>query len=226
MLGNMMQQPLLISSILEHAKNQYPAQEVVSRSVEGGIHRYSITALHQRSKQLANALLKLGVQPGDRVASLAWNTYRHMELYYATSGINAIIHTVNPRLFNEQIDFIINHAEDSVLFIDLSFVKNLEALLDNIPTVKTFIILTDREHMPKTTLPNALCYEEFIAPESMEHEWISFDENSAACLCYTSGTTGNPKGVLYSHRSTVLHALASCLPDALNLSVDGHHQAT
>ncbi len=220
MLGNMMQQPLLISSILQHANQQYPEQEIVSRQIEGGIHRYHIKDLNSRAKRLANALLKMGASPIDRIASLAWNTYRHMELYYATSGVGAIMHTVNPRLFNEQVEYIINHAEDRILFIDLTFVEKLEALQDKLTSVEAVIILTDRANMPDTRLPNPICYEELIAAEDDDFEWPSFDENAAACLCYTSGTTGNPKGVLYSHRSTVLHAMASCMPNALNLSSD------
>ncbi len=220
MLGNMMQQQLLISSILQHASRQFPNQQVVSRRVEGDIHRYTFRELANRAARLANALKKFGVKPGDRIASLAWNTYRHLELYYATSGIETIIHTVNPRLFNEQIDYIINHAEDRIVFTDLTFITTLEALGEKLPSIEAIVVFADRQNMPKSSLQNLICYEDFISNEPSHFDWPSFDENTAACLCYTSGTTGNPKGVLYSHRSTVLHAMASCMPNGLNLSSD------
>jgi acyl-CoA synthetase (AMP-forming)/AMP-acid ligase II len=220
MLGNMMNTPLLISAIFDYATDLHADQEIVSRRVEGDIHRYSYRDFGKRCGQLANALLDLGVDAGDRVATLAWNGYRHLEIYYAVSGLGAITHTVNPRLFSEQIDYIINHAEDSVVFVDLTFVSLLEEIVSKLPTVKHYVVLTDRRHMPDTTLPNAICYEELIAGKPAKVHWPVFDENTAACLCYTSGTTGNPKGVLYSHRSTVLHALASVIPNGLNMSRD------
>ncbi len=220
MFGNMMQQPLLISSILEHAARQHPTQQIVSRRVEGDIHRYDYQHLAKRSRQLANALQRLGASPGDRIGTLAWNGYRHMELYYATAGIGTITHTVNPRLFPEQVRYIVNHAEDSILFFDLSFDKLVAELQDQLPSVKHFVALCDPERMSEITVRDALNYERLVNQESDQFEWPSFDENTAASLCYTSGTTGNPKGVLYSHRSTVIHAVASCMPNALNLSED------
>jgi fatty-acyl-CoA synthase len=220
MLGNMMNTPLLISAIFDYATDLHADQEIVSRRVEGDIHRYSYRDFGKRCRQLTNALLGLGVKAGDRIATLAWNGYRHLEIYYAVSGLGAITHTVNPRLFSEQVDYIINHAEDSIVFVDLTFVSLLEEIIGRIPTVRHFVIMTDRRHMPDTKLPNVICYEELVAGKPDSVQWPVFDENAAACLCYTSGTTGNPKGVLYSHRSTVLHALASAIPNGLNMSRD------
>ena len=220
MLGNMMNTPLQISAIFDYATALHADQEIVSRRVEGDIHRYSYRDFGHRTCQLAHALQQLGVKAGDRIATLAWNGYRHLEIYYAVSGLGAITHTVNPRLFSEQIDYIVNHAEDSIVFVDLTFVPLLEELIGRLPTVKQYVVMTDRRHMPATTLPNAMCYEELLAGRPAQFRWPILDEHSAACLCYTSGTTGNPKGVLYSHRSTVLHALASAIPNGLNLSRD------
>ena len=223
MLGLMQSQPLLISNILEHAARHHPDTEIVSRTVEGGIHRYTYLDAGKRARKLANALGKSGVALGDRIATLAWNGYRHFELYYGISGIGAVMHTVNPRLFPEQIAWIANHAEDKALFFDLTFLPLVEAIAPLLTTCKTFVLMTDRAHMPdlskaETKVPNLQCYEEMIAPESDAFVWPEFDENTASSLCYTSGTTGNPKGALYSHRSTVIHALASALPDTLNCS--------
>jgi 3-(methylthio)propionyl---CoA ligase len=218
MLGNMMQQPLLISSILQQAKTLAPRAEIVSRRIEGDTHRYSYLDCHRRTCQLAQALRTLGVSSGDRIGTLAWNGYRHIELYYAISGIGAIVHTVNPRLFTQQIEYIVNHAEDSLLFVDLTFVPLLNELVGRIPSVRTIVLLCARADAPVDTRFEFLCYEELIAGLADEFAWPDFDEDTAACLCYTSGTTGDPKGVLYSHRSTVLHALASCVPNGLNLS--------
>jgi fatty-acyl-CoA synthase len=218
MLGNMMQQPLLISSILRQAKNLSPHAEIVSRRLEGDIHRYRYGDCYRRSCQLAHALRELGVQEGDRIATLAWNGYRHIEFYYAVSGLGAIVHTVNPRLFNAQIEYIINHAEDSVLFVDLTFVPLLNELIDRLPSVGTVVMMCAVEHAPIDANFKFVCYETLLENQPTEFDWPDFDENTAACLCYTSGTTGNPKGVLYSHRSTVIHALASCVPNGLNLS--------
>lgn len=215
MLGNMMSKPLLISSILTHAEQVHSKAEIVTRTVEGPIHRYTYTDAAKRTKQLANALNSMGVELGDRIATLAWNTHRHYETYYAISCIGAITHTINPRLFPEQIVYIANHAEDKVLFLDLTFVPLVEALQDKMGTIEKYVIMTDREHMPETTLPNVICYEELIAEESDQIVWPEFDENTAAGLCYTSGTTGNPKGALYSHRSTVLHTYAAAMPDSI-----------
>ena len=218
MLGNMMSQPLLISSILSHAEKVHSHSEIVTRTVEGPIHRYTYKDAAKRTKKTANALTKLGVKQGDRIASLAWNTYRHYEIYYAVSSMGAVMHTINPRLFAEQIIYIANHAEDKLLFLDLTFVPLVEALQDKLESIENYIIMTDRAHMPDTTLPNVICCEELIADEADTFEWLQFDENTAAGLCYTSGTTGNPKGALYSHRATVLHTYAAALPDSIGCS--------
>lgn len=219
LMGRMMSQPLLISSLIKHADRYYGNIEVVSRRVEGDIHRYTYSDCHKRSKQLANALNKLGVQMGDRVATLAWNGYRHLEAYYAVSGSGAVLHTVNPRLHPEQIAYIANHAEDLYLFFDLNFLPVVESVAPLCKTIKGFVMMCDRDRMPaETKIPNLMCYEDLIADCSDDYEWPLFDENSASSLCYTSGTTGNPKGALYSHRSTMLHSYASALPDALNVS--------
>lgn len=219
MNGQMMHMPLLISSLLVHAERHHPEQEIVSRRVEGDIHRETIAQLAARARKLANALAGLGIQRSERVATLAWNGYRHMEIYYAASGSGAILHTLNPRLHPDQVVYIADHAEDQVLFFDLSFLPLVEAIAGRTKTIKAFIAMTDREHMPAdTSIPNLLCYEELIAFQSEAYEWPQLDEQSACTLCYTSGTTGNPKGVLYSHRSTVLHTYGAALPDALNCS--------
>jgi 3-(methylthio)propionyl---CoA ligase len=218
MHGLMMKMPLMISSLIRHADQYHGDTEVVSRLAEGGIHRYTYTDAHRRARQLANALKALGVKPSDRVATVAWNTYRHFELYYGISGMGAICHTINPRLFPEQIAYIINHAEDSYVFLDVTFVPLAEKIAGQCKTVKGYVVMTDRAHMPQSKLPNVMCYEELIGAHSDALEWPTFDENTASSLCYTSGTTGNPKGVLFSHRSTVLHAFAAALPDALNLA--------
>ncbi|QIT57012.1 long-chain-fatty-acid--CoA ligase [Aquisalimonas sp. 2447] len=206
MRGMMMDRPLLISQIIEYAASNFPDQEVVSRTVEGDLHRYTYRDAARRSRQLAHALQKLGVHSTDRVATVAWNTYRHLEVYYATSGIGAICHTINPRLPADQFTYIVNHAEDKYVFVDLTFVPLLDKLKDHLPRVAGYVIMTDRAHMPETGLPNVHCYEDLIADQPTEFDWPEFDENTASSLCYTSGTTGNPKGVLYSHRSTVLHS--------------------
>ena len=214
-----MQPPLLISSLLIHAERHHGDQQVVSRRVEGDIHRCSYRELAARSRRMANALAALGVRFGDRVATLAWNGYRHMELYYAASGSGAVLHTLNPRLHPDQVVWIADHAEDQVLFFDLSFLPLVEAVASRVKTIKAFVLMSDRTHMPATsTIPNLLCYEELLNDASDDYTWPQFDENSASSLCYTSGTTGNPKGALYSHRSTVLHTCAAALPDALNCS--------
>ena len=219
LMGQMMSQPLLISSILDFAAKHYPATEIVSRRVEGDMHRYTYRDCQQRAKKMANALAGLGVQMGDRVATLAWNGYRHMELYYAISGSGAVLHTMNPRLHLEQVAYIINHAEDQYLFFDLTFLPIIEAIAAHCKTIKGFVLMAGRERMPQDTkIPTLLCYEDLIASSADDYQWPLFDENSAASLCYTSGTTGNPKGALYSHRSTVLHAYGSAMPNALNVS--------
>ena len=205
MLGNMQEGQLLISGLIEHAETYHKDTEIVSRSVEGPIHRYTLKDAADRSRKLANALGKLDLQQGDVVGTLAWNTFRHFELYFGVSGIGCVVNTVNPRLFPEQLIYIINHAKNKYLFVDLTFVELVESISDSLESVKGIIILTDKDHMPETKLKNVICYEELIAEESNEYDWPVFDENTASSLCYTSGTTGNPKGVLYSHRSTLLH---------------------
>jgi len=219
MNGLMMQMPLQISSLLVHAERHHPDQEIVSRRVEGDIHRETYRELAVRSRRMANALAALGVKQGDRVATLAWNGHRHMEIYYAVSGSGAVLHTLNPRLHPDQLTYIADHAEDQYIFFDLTFLPLIEAIASRVKTVKGFIAMTDRAHMPATTkVEGLLCYEDLLAAQNDQFTWPEFDENLASSLCYTSGTTGNPKGVLYSHRSTVLHAMAAALPDALNCS--------
>ena len=219
LMGQMMQQPLLVSSLLVHAERHHGEQEIVSRRVEGDIHRYSYRDLTARSRRVANALASLGVKTGDRIGTLAWNGHRHMELYYGVSGSGAVLHTLNPRLHPDQVVYIADHAEDQVLAFDLTFLPLVEAVAHRTRTIRHFVLMTDRAHMPASTkIPNLLCYEDLLEAASEHYDWPSFDENTASSLCYTSGTTGNPKGVLYSHRSTVLHTYAAALPDALNCS--------
>jgi acyl-CoA synthetase (AMP-forming)/AMP-acid ligase II len=217
MFGLIQDRPLLVSSLLLHADRHHGATEIVTRTVEGPIHRHTIRDAHRRARQLARALRRLGVAQSDCVATLAWNTHRHFEFYYAVSGIGAICHIINPRLFHEQIVYIINHAEDRYVFFDLSFAPLVAKLIGVCRGVKGWIALTDRAHMP-AAVPDALCYEELLAPEDDDFTWPVFDERLASSLCYTSGTTGNPKGALYSHRSTVLHSYAAALPDTFDLS--------
>ncbi|MEP7301650.1 MAG: 3-(methylthio)propionyl-CoA ligase [Caldimonas sp.] len=219
MNGSMMQQPLLISSLLVHAERHHGEQEVVSRRVEGDIHRTTYRELAARSRRMANALARIGTKSGERVATLAWNGYRHLELYYAVSGSGAVLHTLNPRLHPDQVVYIADHAEDQTLFFDLTFLPLVEAVAARLKTVRHFVAMTDRAHMPAASrIPGLLCYEELVEAENDRFAWPEFDEAQASSLCYTSGTTGNPKGALYSHRSTVLHTFAIALPDALNLS--------
>jgi fatty-acyl-CoA synthase len=218
--GLMQDRPLLISTLIEHAANFHSEAEIVSRTCEGPIHRCTYGDISRRAKQVANALAELGVKPGERIATLAWNGYRHMELYYGVSGSGAVLHTINPRLFPEQIEYIANHAEDQYLFFDLSFVPLIEKLAPLLKTVKGFVLMTDRSHMPDSSIPGLICYEELIGRQHSDYEWPLFDENTASSLCYTSGTTGNPKGVLYSHRSSVLHSFSACSTDSLGLSVN------
>ncbi len=218
MHGQMMDRPLLISGVLRHAELQHPRREIVSVTGDHFRHRYTYSEAFARARKLANALKRIGIQHGDRVATLAWNDFRHFEIYYAVSGSGFVCHTINPRLFEEQISYIVNHAEDRWLFLDPVFVPLLEKLQSRLPKLEGCVVMTDDAHMPMTQLPRAQSYESFIAAESDVFDWPDFDERTASSLCYTSGTTGDPKGVLYSHRSTVLHCYASALPDAMSLS--------
>ncbi|MGT2458990.1 3-(methylthio)propionyl-CoA ligase [Cupriavidus basilensis] len=219
MNGLMLHKELLISSLIVHADRHHGDREIVSRRVEGDIHRYTFRDCHRRARQMANALTRLGVKVSDRVGTLAWNGYRHMELYYAISGMGAVMHTINPRLHADQIVYITEHAEDHYVFFDLTFLPLVEAIASRCTTVKAFIAMTDRSHMPQDCgIANLLCYEDLIEGNSADYAWPTFDEETACTLCYTSGTTGNPKGVLYSHRSSLLHTYAAALPDALNSS--------
>ena len=217
MQGLMMESELLISSILRHADLNYGDREIVSVTADNPLHRCTYADCFRRARQLANALDALGLERGDRIATLAWNDYRHLESYYAIGGAGYVCPTVNPRLFPEQIVYIINHAEDRWVFVDLLIVPLIEQIADQLPGVEGFVIMTDDDHMPETKLKNAVSYESLIRDESDHYEWPVFDERSATALCYTSGTTGNPKGVLYSHRSTILHAYAAVMPEVMDL---------
>lgn len=220
LMGQMMSMPLLISSLIQHAARHTGETEIVSKRCEGDLHRYTWREAELRSRQLAQALARLGCEAGDRVGTLAWNGYRHLELYYGASGSELVCHTINPRLFPEQIAWIVGDAQDKLLCFDLSFLPLVEKLQPLLGTVQHFVLMTDRAHMPgQTSIPNLLCYEELIAAETgHDYVWPQFDENTASSICYTSGTTGNPKGAVYSHRSTVLHAFGSALPDAMDCS--------
>jgi fatty-acyl-CoA synthase len=218
MLGLMQDWPLLLHRIIDHAATFHGERKVITRSIEGPIHTTNYAEMRGRALKVAQRLEKDGIKLGDRVATLAWNTWRHLESWYGILGIGAIYHTVNPRLFPEQIVWIVNHAEDRMMLTDLTFVPLLEKIADKLPTIERYVILTDRAHMPETSLKNAVPYEEWIAEVDGDFQWKSFDENTAAGMCYTSGTTGNPKGVLYSHRSNTLHALMAALPDSKGLS--------
>src|SRR5213082_2636873 len=218
MQGLMMNVPLMISSLIRHADRYHGDTEIVSRTIEGPIHRYTYSDAHTRARRLARALHRLGIGPGDRVGTLAWNGYRHFELYYGVSGMGAIVHTINPRLFLEQLAYIVSHAEDRLVCFDLTFTPLVEKLAPLCPGVQGWIALTDRAHMPEpAAIPALLCYEDLLSAEDDDYEWPTFDENTASGLCYTSGTTGNPKGVLYSHRSCLLNAMVTNFADALGL---------
>ena len=212
MLGTMQDWPLLVSKLIDHAAIYHGQREIVSLSCEGPKHRTNWATVRGRARQVAGALRRLGMQPGDRIATLAWNTWRHVESWYGISGMGGVAHTINPRLFEEQIIYIANHAEDRVLFFDLTFVKLVEKLAPSLSTIEHYVLLTDRDHMPESSL-KLLCYEDLLAAESVDAPWTDMPENAPAGLCYTSGTTGNPKGVQYSHRSNVLHAMAACATD-------------
>ncbi|MFN0183432.1 MAG: 3-(methylthio)propionyl-CoA ligase [Aquabacterium sp.] len=219
MLGQMQDAPLLLSNLMTFAERHHREAEIVSRRVEGDIHRYTYADAAVRSRQVARALDALGLAFGDRVATLAWNGYRHFELYFGITGSGRVVHTINPRLLPEQIAWIANHAEDQALCFDITFLPIIKGIWSHCRTVKHWIALCDGAALPADTgIPGLLSYETWIAAQPAQYEWPSFDERSAAALCYTSGTTGNPKGALYSHRSTLLHAYAGALPDSLNLS--------
>ena len=218
MLGLMQNWPLTVDRILTHAKTWHGGREIVTRSVEGAVVRTTYTELHERALKLTNALVALGIEPGDRVATLAWNTARHMEAWCAIMGMGAVCHTLNPRLFIEQLRYIINHAQDRIIFTDLSFLPTLAKLRGKIPSIEHVVVLTDRAHMADVAFDGALCFEDLVEQHPADARWGGFDENTAAGLCYTSGTTGDPKGVLYSHRSNVLHALLTLQADVMGLS--------
>ncbi|MBC8637759.1 long-chain-fatty-acid--CoA ligase [Caballeronia sp. EK] len=219
MFGSMMDRPLLVSSLLEHAERQFGDSEIVSRETSGALHRYTFRDAAKRARQLARALAQLGVKNGSRVASLAWNDHRHLEAYFGVSGSGAVLHTCNPRLHPEQLVYIVNHAEDEVLLFDSAFLPLVEAIAAHCPTIRHYVLLAGPQEMPKDDrFPNLVCYEDLLASCEDDFVWPELDERMASSLCYTSGTTGNPKGVLYSHRSTILHTFAVSLPDTLSLS--------
>lgn len=218
MLGLMQQRPLLISNIVDYVATWHSKTEIVSRDPQGVIHRSNYGEVAKRAKRVANALEKLGVGHGDRVATLAWNSWRHLELYYGVACSGRVLHTVNPRLFPEQLVYIIDHADDAYVFFDLDFVGLVEQLAPHLPKVKGWVALCAAKDMPTVKVGNLLCYETLLAEASPDYVWPQFDENTACTLCYTSGTTGNPKGVLYSHRSTLLHAFAACAADGMAFS--------
>ena len=218
MNGLMMDSHLTITSIMNHADRINGTSEIVSVTGDNPHHRYTYKDAFRRVRQMANALQQVGFKPGDRIATLAWNDYRHFELYYAISCSGQVCHTINPRLFPEQINFIINHAEDQWVFTDPMFVPLLEALKSQLPSVRGYVVMTSSDQMPETSLDNVHCYETFIEGQPDTFDWPDLDEKTASSMCYTSGTTGNPKGVLYSHRSTVLHSIVGSMPDLMNLS--------
>lgn len=218
MHGLIMDRPLLISSFLEYASSIYGAQEIVSRTTAGDIHRYTYRQADDRIRRLSKALIALGVGQGDRIATLAWNDHRHYELYFATSGMGAVCHTLNPRLHPSQLTYIMNHASDRILFVDPIFMELLASFHATLDSLKAVVVMADAADMPETSLPNVHCYETLVSDNDGDFAWPEFDERTASSLCYTSGTTGNPKGVLYSHRATVLHSMAVALPSVLHLS--------
>jgi fatty-acyl-CoA synthase len=218
MFGQMQDVPLLVNRILDHALVNHGEREIVSRLVEGNIHRETYADAHLRARKLSQALQALGMGVGDVVATMAWNTHRHFEAWYGITGVGGIYHTLNPRLFPEQLSYIINHAEDKIILTDLTFVPVLEGIEKDIPNVKAIIIMTDATHMPETSLKNVLCYEDLIDSNNGDFNWVEVDERAPSGMCYTSGTTGNPKGVCYTHRSNVLHTLTSLSNDVMGLS--------
>lgn len=218
MQGLMQDWPLRVHRLIDHAARHHGSRSVVSRSVEGPMHRTDYARLRARALRCAQRLAREGIAPGDRVATLAWNTWRHVEAWYGITGAGAVYHTLNPRLFPDQIAWILNHAESRLMLVDLSFVGLLEQLFPSLPHIRRYVVLTDAAHMPATTLPGAVDYESWLAEADGDFAWVAVEEGAAAGLCYTSGTTGEPKGVLYSHRSNVLHALANNAPDMFGLS--------
>src|SRR4249920_573787 len=218
MLGLMQDWPLLCHRIIDHAATNHAGRAIVTRSVEGAIHETTYAEIRARALRLAQRLERDDIRLGDRVATLAWNSWRHLEAWYGIMGVGAIYHTVNPRLFPDQIVWIVNHAEDRMMLVDLTFVPLLEKLVEKLPTIERYVVLTDSAHMPATSLRNVVPYEEWLAEADGDFAWKSFDENTAAGMCYTSGTTGNPKGVLYSHRSNVLHTLMSLQSEVIGIT--------
>ena len=218
MRGRMMAGPLSITQIMRYAATLYPDTEVISITADEGLHRSTFAGVFERANHVAHALAGLGVRPGDRVATLAWNDHRHLELYYGVSCSGAVIHTINPRLFPDQLTYIINHAQDRVICFDPVFLPLLEELAAELASVRAYVVLTSAAQMPQSRLSPLFGYEDLLAAHASAFPWPDLDERTASGLCYTSGTTGNPKGVLYDHRSTVLHAYASCMPNMLNLS--------
>jgi len=219
MFGLMQQEELLISGLIDFAEKNHGETEIISRRVEGDVHRSNWAQVAKRSRQIANALHAMDLEVGARIATIAWNGYRHLELYFGVSGTARVLHTINPRLHPDQLAWIVNHAEDQVLCFDLSFLPLVKAIHTHTPTVKHWIALCDEDQLPKDTgIEGLQCYESWIGQHTDHYEWPMFDENTASSLCYTSGTTGHPKGVLYSHRSTLLHAFGSALPDVMNMS--------
>ena len=216
MRGLMQDFPLLVHRVLDHAARWHGSRPILSRSVAGPLHRTDYATVSRRARALASACEnRLGLSMGSVIATMAWNTWRHLEIWYGVMGMGGVVHTLNPRLFTDQLGYIVNHAEDQWIFTDLTFVPLLEKLQEQIPNVKGFVILTDEAHMPQTTLRNPICYETLVASGDEAYSWPEFDENTACGMCYTSGTTGHPKGVLYSHRSNVLHGLMCALGDAM-----------
>src|SRR6201987_388939 len=222
MLGLMQDWPLLCHRIIDHAAINHAERPIVTRSIEGPLHATTYAEVRARALRLAQRLDKDGIRLGDRVATLAWNTWRHLEAWYGIMGIGAIYHTVNPRLFHDQIAWIVNHAEDRMMLADLTFIPLLEKLADKLPAIERYVVLTDGAHMPQTSLKNAVSYEDWISEADGDFAWKRFDENTAAGMCYTSGTTGNPKGVVYSHRSNVLPSFAQASTSVLGVS--GNYQ--
>ena len=211
---------LLISSLIKYSAEYHGENDIVTRNNDGTIHRTNYGEVYKRTQKLAHALESIGAEPGDRIGTVSWNSFRHLEVYYATSGIGCICHTVNPRLFVEQLTYIINHAEDKFLFVDTSFVTLVEDLKSDLTSVKGVVVMCDQKEMPETSFTNVYCYETLIEDQQDYYDWPQFDENTASSLCYTSGTTGNPKGVLYGHRSTVLHSWCASSADGLGIRND------